>query len=747
MGMQVTKRDGRKEDLNLSKFHAVVAHACEDLTGVSASEVELKSQIQFQAGIKTSQIQETLIKAAGDLISEDCPNYQYVAGRLINYHLRKEVFGSYSPPDLLCHYRKIRDIGYYDSELGERYSQAEFEELNRYVDHDRDDLLTYAAMEQFRGKYLVRNRDTGAFHETPQMAFMLISMVLFQNENVKIRLRLVKDFYDAISTFDISLPSPIMAGVRTPERQFSSCVLIECDDSLNSIISTSSAIIKYVSARAGIGIGAGKIRAEGDAVDGGKKKHTGVHGFYRLFQSAVDSCSQGGLRKGSATLNTVFWHRQIEDILVLKNNKGTDETRITGLDYVIQLNRVMYERLLTGGNITLFSPNDVPGLYDAYFSDVDKFRELYERAEKNTKLKKKVVPAEELFQQLLQERKDTGRIYIMNVDHCNTHSSFTIPVKMTNLCVEVTLPTNPLQDLFDEKGEIALCTLIALNMGKATSPEWFRKVAALAVRALDNLLDYQDYQVKAAERATMGRRPLGIGITNFAYWLAKNDMTYSNADYEKIHEYAEAYSYWLIKASVDLAKSRGACPYEYETKYGHGLLPIDHYKKEVDEIVEPVYKQDWEALRCDLLEHSIRNSTLMAGMPCETSSSTTNSTNSFEPIPAVITTKGSKDILVKQVAPEPRRLKNRYEYKWEIRSIEGYLKVLAIWQKFMDQAISVNTTYNPQHFEDEKVPMSVMVRDLVTFYKYGGKNLYYCNTYDGAGEIEIKEEECESCQV
>lgn len=745
MNIQVTKRDGRREPLDLEKFHRVVAFACEELTGVSASEVELRSQIQFQNGIKTHQIQETLIKAAGELITEEYPNYQYVAGRLVSYHLRKEVYGSYIPDDLYSHYCRVRDLDYYDIELGQKYSKEEFDSLQSYIDHDRDNLLTYVAMEQFRGKYLIKNRETGQYYETPQMAMMLISMVLFQNENEKVRMKFVKDFYDAISTFDISLPSPIMAGVRTPERQFSSCVLIECADSLDSIISTSSAIVKYVSSRAGIGIGAGALRGEGSPVDGGKKIHTGVTGFYRLFQSAVDSCSQGGLRKGSATLNFVGWHIEFRNQVVLKNNKGTEETRVRGLDYCVQLNRVFYERLLSGGNITLFSPSDVPGLYEAFFRDTEEFKELYERAERNTKIRKEVIPALEYFQMILQERKDTGRIYISNVDHVNSHSSFIIPVKMTNLCVEITLPTNPLKNIFDELGEIALCTLIALNIGKATSPDWFRKPAMLAVRALNNLLDYQKYPIIAAQMATMKRRPLGIGITNFAYWLAKNDMTYSEPDLQKIHEYAEGYAYWLIKASADLAKTRGPCEGVMETKYGHGVLPIDHYKKEVDELAEPVYHQDWEGLRVDLIETGILNSTLMAGMPCETSSATTNSTNGFEPIPAIITTKGSKDILVKQVAPEPRRLKNRYEYKWDMKSPDGYLKIMAVWQKFMDQAISVNTTYNPTFYEDEKVPMSVMIKDLVSFYKYGGKNLYYCNTFDGAGEIE--DEECETCQV
>jgi ribonucleoside-diphosphate reductase alpha chain len=745
--IEVVKRNGQREPLDLDKFHKVVSHACEGLSGVSASQVELASQIQFKSGIKTSEVQEILIQAAGQLITEETPNYQYVAGRLINYDLRKQVYGQYEPPTLFEHYTRIASKDYYDHDLMHKYSEDVWSALNEHIDHERDDLLTYAAMEQFRGKYLIRNRDTNQFYETPQMAFMLISMVLFQNEeNEKVRLKLVKDFYDAISTFDISLPSPIMAGVRSPDRQFSSCVLIESGDSLDSISATAAAIVKYVSRRAGIGIGAGAIRAAESPVRGGKVKHTGVRPFYRHFSSAVDSCSQGSLRKGSATLNYVGWHREFEDLVVLKNNKGTEDTRIKNLDYCVQLNRVFYERLLTGGDITFFSPSDVPGLYEAFFSDTEKFRELYERAERNTRVLKASMPAKEFFEILLQERKDTGRIYISNVDHVNSHGSFTVPVKMTNLCVEITLPTQPLNDINDENGEIALCTLAALNFGKATSPNWFKKPAMLLVRALNNLLDYQHYPIMAAQIATLNRRPLGIGVTNFAYWLAKNGMTYTNPDYAKVHEYAEGMAYWLTKASIDIAKARGACKKLDETKYGQGILPIDTYKKEVDSITAPEYKQDWEELRTDLDEFGLLNSTLMAGMPCETSSATTNSTNGFEPIAALITTKISKDLNVKQVVPEIRRLKNQYELKWDMPNNTGYLNILAIFQKFFDQAISVNTYYNPQQFPGEEVPMSVMLTDLVKFYQLGGKNLYYCNTFDGAGEYE-SEEDCESCKV
>ena len=755
--IQVTKRDGHKEDLNLNKFHRVATFACEGLSGVSSSLLEMKTHIQFYNGIKSTDIQETLIKAAADLISEEAPNYQYVAGRLINYHLRKEVYGQYEPTALLTHYFEVATAGYYDWGIYDAYSPEEWQDLNKYIDHSRDDLLTYAAMEQFRGKYLIKNRVTGKYYETPQMAFMLIAMTLFQNYTTD-RLVWVKELYDALSTFDISLPTPIMAGVRSPQRQFSSCVLIETDDSLDSINATASAIIKYVSQKAGIGIGGGSIRAIGSPIRNGDASHTGVIPFYKHFQTAVKSCSQGGVRGGAATLYYPIWHLEVEDILVLKNNKGTEDNRIRHLDYGVQFNKVMYERLLSGGNITLFSPHDCPDLYQAFFSDVDTFRALYEKYERSTKIRKKTIPAIDLFSTFVQERKDTGRIYLMNVDHANEHGSFTkaAPIKMSNLCCEITLPTTPLKDINDEDGEISLCTLAAINWGKIKKPADFEKPCTLAVRALDALLDYQDYPVRAAAIGTRNRRPLGIGIINFAYWLARNDTNYSNPDLNLVHEYAEAWSYYLIKASVDLAEEVGQCDRWYETKYSEGLMPIDTYKKEVDELVNPEYRMDWDDLRERAAEKGIRNSTLMALMPAETSAQISNSTNGIEPPRALVSIKQSKDGVLKQVVPGIHKLKNKYELLWDQKSPEGYLKIMAVLQKFIDQAISVNTSYNPRHYEDEKIPMSEMIKHILMHYKYGGKTLYYFNTFDGAGEIEepktlaqgqLDDEDCDSCKI
>ena len=768
--MQVQKRDGRLEDLNIDKLHKVVMYACEDITGVSASQVEINSQIQFFDSIKTEDIQETLIKSAADLITEETPNYQYVAGRLINYHLRKMVYDSFEPPCLCDIVQDNIDAGFYDAEFTELFTKEEINELQGFIDHTRDEYLTYAAMEQFRGKYLVQNRATGKIFETPQVAYMMIAATLFAKYPAETRMGYIKRYYDAISRFKISLPTPVMAGVRTPQRQFSSCVLIETDDSLDSINATASSIVKYVSQKAGIGIGAGRVRAIGSKIRSGDATHTGVIPFYKLFQSAVKSCSQGGVRGGAATLYYPIWHLEIEDMLVLKNNKGTEDNRVRHMDYGVQFNKLMYERLIEGGDITLFSPHDVPEVYDAFFNNQDKFKELYEQAERKTSIRKKTVPAVDLFSAFVQERKDTGRIYLQNVDHANTHGAFmeeVAPIKQSNLCCEIDLPTKPLNDVNDPEGEISLCTLSAVNWGAIKSLESMENVCDLAVRGLDELLDYQEYPVEAARRSTMNRRPLGIGIINFAYWMAKNSSTYQEPDLEMVDTWAEAWSYYLIKASADLAVEKGACPLSNETKYGHGLTPNQTYKKDVDELVKHQERADWKGLRKQLKETGIRNSTLMALMPAETSAQISNSTNGIEPPRSYVSIKQSKHGVLKQVVPGFPRLKNKYDLLWDQKSPEGYLKIMAVLQKYIDQGISVNTSYNPQHFDEEKVPMSLLLQHLIMFYKYGGKQLYYNNTHDGQGEIDINqmnaeanvptfiestetlldEDDCDSCKI
>jgi len=767
METQVQKRDGKTEHLDLEKLHNVVQYACDGITGVSASEVEIRSHLQFYDGIKTVDIQETLIKSSADLISEETPGYQYVGGRLINYHIRKMVYDDFTPWHIYKLVKRNVKLGFYDPALATDYSEDDWNELNNYIKHDRDDTLTYAGMEQWRGKYLVKNRVTNEIYETPQMAYMCIAATLFGAYPAETRLQWVKDYYDAISTYVISLPTPVMAGVRTPQRQFSSCVLIETDDSLDSINATASSIVKYVSAKAGIGIGAGNIRAIGSPIRKGDAFHTGVVPFFKLFQSATRSCSQGGVRNGAATLYYPIWHLEVEDLLVLKNNKGTDDNRVRHMDYGVQFNKLMYERLINGDNITLFSPSDVPGLYEAFFADQDKFQEIYERAERNTRLRKKTIKASALFSAFMEERKNTGRIYLMNVDHANDHGSFkpdVAPIKQSNLCCEIDLPTKPLNDFNDEEGEIALCTLSAINWGLIKDPKDFEKPCTLAVRGLDALLTYQDYPVKAAHNATIKRRPLGIGIINLAYFLAKNDTTYTNPDLELVDTYAEAWSYYLIKASADLAVEQGECPGVGETKYGDGITPNQTYKADVDELVKHKERMDWKSLRKQLADTGIRNSTLMALMPAETSAQISNSTNGIEPPRSFVSIKQSKDGVLKQVVPGYPRLKNKYELLWDQESPEGYIKIMAVLQKYIDQGISANTSYNPQHFEDEKIPMSTMLKHLIMCYKYGIKQLYYFNTYDGAGDDinereqnanasteltlpNTEEENCDSCTI
>ena len=737
--INVTKRDGRTEPFDLEKVHRVLEWATTDIASVSISEIELRANIQLYDKIPAYDIHELLIKSAAELISEATPNYQYVAARLVNYKIRKDVYNQHEPWPLVDIVIENVDRGVYDGAIMENYTVDELEQLDTYIKHDRDDTFTYVGMEQFRGKYLVQDRRTKTLFESPQVLYMLVAATLFSDYPKETRLKWVKDYYDDISTFGTSLPTPIMAGVRTSTRQFSSCVLIESDDTLESINATATSVVRYISKKAGIGINAGRIRAVDSRVGDGSIVHTGLIPFLKYFSAAVKSCSQGGVRGGAATVYLPVWHLEFEDLVVLKNNKGTEENRVRQMDYAFQFNKTMYERLLTGGNITLFSPGDVPDLYEAFFSDQDKFKTLYEKYERATSIRKKVLPAIEVFSQFLTERKDTGRIYLMNVDHANEHGSFIpelAPIKQSNLCTEIDLPTKPLQNADDPDGEIALCTLSAINWGMINDPKDFEKPCTLAVRALDALLDYQEYPMPAAQISTMNRRPLGIGIINLAYFLAKRGLKYNDEALSVIDEYAEAWSYYLIKASADLAEEKGACPKSDETKYHHGLLPIDTYKKEVDELTPHKERMPWKKLREQIKKTGIRNSTLMALMPAETSAQISNSTNGIEPPRALVSYKGSKDGVMAQVVPGYHHLKNKYDLLWDQKSPEGYLKVCAVLQKYVDQGISVNTSYNPEHFEENKVPMSQLITDMVTFYKYGGKQLYYNNTHDGSGEMK-----------
>ncbi|HHR4075159.1 TPA: class 1a ribonucleoside-diphosphate reductase subunit alpha, partial [Salmonella enterica] len=685
----VTKRDGRTERINLDKIHRVLDWAAEGLNNVSVSQVELRSHIQFYDGIKTSDIHETIIKAAADLISRDAPDYQYLAARLAIFHLRKKAFGQFEPPALYHHVVKMVELGKYDNHLLEDYTEEEFKQMDSFIVHDRDMTFSYAAVKQLEGKYLVQNRVTGEIYESAQFLYILVAACLFSNYPRETRLDYVKRFYDAVSTFKISLPTPIMSGVRTPTRQFSSCVLIECGDSLDSINATSSAIVKYVSQRAGIGINAGRIRALGSPIRGGEAFHTGCIPFYKHFQTAVKSCSQGGVRGGAATLFYPMWHLEVESLLVLKNNRGVEGNRVRHMDYGVQINKLMYTRLLKGGDITLFSPSDVPGLYDAFFADQDEFERLYVKYENDDSIRKQRVKAVELFSLMMQERASTGRIYIQNVDHCNTHSPFdpvVAPVRQSNLCLEIALPTKPLNDVNDENGEIALCTLSAFNLGAIKTLDELEELAILAVRALDALLDYQDYPIPAAKRGAMGRRTLGIGVINFAYWLAKNGKRYSDGSANNLtHKTFEAIQYYLLKASNELAKEQGACPWFNETTYAKGILPIDTYKKDLDAIVNEPLHYDWEQLRESIKTHGLRNSTLSALMPSETSSQISNATNGIEPPRGYVSIKASKDGILRQVVPDYEHLKDAYELLWEMPNNDGYLQLVGIMQKFIDQ--------------------------------------------------------------
>ena len=732
----------------MDKIHKVVDWASEGLD-VSVSQVEINSNVQFYNGISTSEIHQTMVKAAADLISVDTPDYQLMAARLSIFGLRKVAYGGFVPPSLKLHAKSMVEQGLYDKSLLS-YSDDEFCELDVYVDHSRDLNFSYAAVKQLEGKYLVQNRVTKQVYETPQMLYMFIAMTLFMNYPLNTRLGYVKRFYDAASTFKISLPTPIMSGVRTPTRQFSSCTLIECGDSLDSINATSSAIVKYISQKAGIGVNVGRIRALGSPVRNNSVVHTGVIPFLKLFQAAVKSCSQGAIRNGSATAFYPFWHLEVENLLVLKNNRGVEDNRVRQLDYGVQLNKMMYQRLIEGGNITLFSPNDVEDLYEAFFADQELFERLYVKYEADESIRKKSVKAIDLFSVLMQERASTGRIYIQNVDHCNTHSAFNpelAPIKQSNLCLEVLLPTKPLNNINDGKGEISLCTLGAVNLGELEELDDLENLTDLLVRGLNEILDFQDYPVAAAEVSTLARRPLGIGVINFAYYLAKNGLKYSDGSANNLtHRTFEALQYYCLKASNNLARERGICPAYNDTTYAEGILPIDTYKQELDKVCDQGLELDWEKLRRDIGIYGLRNSTLTALMPSETSSQIANATNGIEPPRGLVSTKVSREGVLKQVVPSIGEVS--YELLWDLPDNKGYLTLAAIMQKFIDQAISTNTSYDPAKFEGGKVPMKTLLNDLLLAYKLGLKTLYYHNTRDGSGE-EVSEDGCEggACKI
>ena len=767
-GIKVRKRNGAVEALNLDKIHKMVEEACDGLgSGVSASQVEMNSGLQFHDGIETKNIQEILVRSASDLISLDNPNYQFVAARLLLFAVRKQVFGSdwvNGHPGVLDHATSCVSNGVYDGEILGKYSMEEWSKINSWIDHDRDMLFTYAGLRQVVDKYLVQDRSSGELYETPQYMYMMIAVTLFQNYPTETRLDYVRRYYDAISKHKINIPTPIMAGVRTPLRQFASCVLVDSDDTLDSIFSSDMAIGRYVAQRAGIGINAGRIRGINSKIRGGEVQHTGVVPFLKKFEATVRCCTQNGIRGGSATVHFPIWHQEIEDILVLKNNKGTEDNRVRKLDYSIQISKLFYERFIKNEDITLFSPHDVPGLYDAF--GTDEFDDLYRQYESDGSIPKRSIGGQELILALLKERAETGRVYIMNIDHCNEHSSFKDKVNMSNLCQEITLPTTPLQHI-DGEGEIALCILSAVNVGKINKLDDLENLCDLAVRGLEELIDYQDYPVEAARISTLARRSLGIGYIGLAHYLAKHGEHYDDPSaWKLVHNLSEAFQFYLLKSSNAVAQEKGACEYFSRTKYADGILPIDTYKRDIDEFCGDTLNYDWESLRTSITTHGLRHSTLSAQMPSESSSVVSNATNGIEPPRAYMSTKKSKKGPLKQIVPQYGSLKNNYTLLWDMKDNDGYIKVVAAMQKFFDQAISGNWSYNPENYDNNEVPVSIMAGDFLKTYKYGWKTSYYQNTYDRRGDepeltdekkeeiqdllsqiLETEEEDCDSCKI
>ena len=761
-GIKVVKRNGSMEPLNLEKMHVMAERACENLGGVSASQVEIQSGIQFYDGITTAEIQNILIKSASDLITLDNPNYQFVAARLMLFALRKGLYGKLETiPHLHDHIKECVERGLYDTTVLDKYSDEEINEINGIIDHDRDFLFTYAGLRQVFDKYLVQDRSSGEVYETPQQMYIMIAATLFANYPKETRISYVHKYYNSISKHKLNIPTPVMAGVRTPLRQFASCVLVDIDDTLDSIFSSDMAIGKYVAQRAGIGINAGKIRGINSKIRGGEVQHTGVIPFLKKFESTVRCCTQNGVRGGSATVHFPIWHQEIEDIIVLKNNKGTEDNRVRKLDYSIQISKLFYERFIQNQEISLFSPHNCPDLFESF--GTDRFDELYCGYELDESIPRKTISAQELFLAILKERAETGRIYIMNIDHCNSHSSFIDKVSMSNLCQEITLPTTPLQHI-DKEGEIALCILSAVNVGKVQSDKELETLCDLAVRALDEIIDYQEYPVKAAEISTKARRSLGIGYIGLAHYFAKLGFDYDSQEaWDAAHTLTESFQYYLLKASNKLAQEKGACEYFDRTKYSLGQLPIDTYKRDVDEITKVAYQHDWNSLRNDIKEFGLRHSTLSAQMPSESSSVVSNATNGIEPPRDYLSIKKSKKGPLKQVVPQYSKLKNNYTLLWNMKDNQGYINVVSVMQKFFDQAISGNWSYNPENYPNNEVPVSVMAQDLLTTYKYGWKTSYYQNTHDmKSDEIEepvastkdliaeienLSEESCDSCAI
>ncbi len=728
--MQVTKLDGSLQNLDYQKIHAMVEICAAGIENVSVSDVIMGAKLNFYDGISTQDIQTALVKSAENLMTARTPNYSLLAGRLLLTQLRKQVWGQWDVPHLsdVVFANTLR--GFYDDELQGFYSAEEWTELNDYINHDRDLDYTSASIQQFKDKYSVKNRVTGQIYETPQVAYMLIAAAGFAHEDKSIRMQFVKDAYDAFSTETISLATPIRAGMRTKTKQYASCVLMAADDDLDSIAATQSAMMKYVTLRAGIGMDFGRWRALNAPIRNGEGKYTGAIGFLKAFEATLNSCSQGHIRKGSSTMFYPIWHKDILSFLPLTNGKGTEETRTRGLDYGVCISKIFYERLQNGQDISLFDPNEVKAKYNLYENfGLESFDSLYLAAEADSTIEKTSISAVKLFTILAQERGETGQVYITNIDHFNTHGSFTVHISQSNLCEEIALPTKPFYSLNDPNGEIATCILACINPAKAKNWEYIQ-LARIVVRFLDNIIEYQEYPFVMAEKGSKGRRSIGVGFNDFAHWLALNDLKWGSDEMlQKVHELTEMHQFCLLKASNELAIEKGACDLFLETKYAQGILPINTYYKNVDALVEPDYNYDWEQLRGYIKQYGLRNSTLSAQPPCESSSLTgSGSTNGIEPPRSAIGIKDSSTNTLKFAIPDVDKVE--YEYAWSFSSNEAYLNTVAVIQKFFDQSISANTYYNPLLYPDSKVPLQVVLDDLIYAYSIGLKSLYYHNTHD-----------------
>ena len=732
----VVKRDGTRVPLDISKIQRQVAFGCQGIDGVSPSMIEIKAQIELHDGMATKTIDELLLKAMVNLIDEtenpelNNTNYQYVAGRQRVSMLRKEVYGQYQPPSLYSIVKKNVEAGMYTPELLDWYSEEEWNIIDLVIDHSKDELYTYAAIEQLAEKYLVQNRSTGQIYETPQVRYAIAAATAFHKAPKSTRLKLVKEYYECASEGHFTLATPVLAGLGTTTKQFSSCVLISSDDTLDSIFAAGEMMAKYASKRAGIGLEIGRIRPIGSPIRNGEIKHTGMIPFLKKWFGDLRSCSQGGIRNASCTVTFPIWHYQFEDLIVLKNNQGTEETRVRQMDYSVVVSALFWKRFKNKENITLFDPHEVPDLYEAYYRDTQEFEKLYARYEQSKAIKKKVISAEEVFKNaILKERTDTGRIYLVNIDNVINQGPFNClvdPIYQSNLCQEILLPTRPFQRIEDEAGRIALCTLGSVNWGVFRNPQEMRKACRILVRSLSNLLSYQDFLSVQSYLANKEFEPLGIGITNLAYWHARRNLKYGeDAALAEVRRWMEHQAFYLTEASVELAKERGKCERSDHTWYGQGVFPWERRNKNVDELTDFTPSLNWEPLRADLKRYGIRNATLMAVAPVESSSVVLNSTNGIEMPMELISVKESKAGSFVQVVPDYKRLKGRYQLMWDQTDCVDYLKTASVLAAYIDQSLSTNTFYNPAHFPEGKIPGTLVAKNLMLAYRWGLKTLYY----------------------